>query len=85
MIILASEGSFRPLTAYMTSEIKNNYAYNILQDICNKFMEVKFFVGCMVSPPNPLLHHCIEHPWIIIEIMRSKKILSNKDVELSWE
>ena len=39
----------------MTSEVKNNYAYNILQDICNKFIEVNFCVGCMVSEPNRLL------------------------------
>ena len=52
MIILAAEGCFWPLTASMTSEAKNNYAYNIPQDICNKFIEVKNFVGCMVSRPN---------------------------------
>ena len=57
MIILASEGCFWPLTASMTSEVKNNYAYYIPQDICNKFIEVNFFVGCMVSRPNRLLHH----------------------------
>ena len=43
MIILASEGCFWPLTASMTSEVKNNYAYYIPQDICNKFIEVNFF------------------------------------------
>ena len=52
MIILASKGCFWPLTA---SEVKNNYAYVITQDICNKFIEVNFCVGCMVSPPNRLL------------------------------
>ena len=57
MIILASEGCFWPLTASMTSEAKNNYAYNIPQDICNKLIEVKKIVGCMVSRPNQLLHH----------------------------
>ena len=54
MIILASEGCFWPLTASMTSEVKNEYAYYIPQDICNKLIEVKFFVGCMVSQPNCL-------------------------------
>ena len=39
----------------MTSEVKNNYAYVITQDICNKFIEVNFCVGCMVSQPNRLL------------------------------
>ena len=43
MIILAAEGCFWPLTASMTSEVKNNYAYYIPQDICNKFIEVKIF------------------------------------------
>ena len=41
-----------PLTASM--EVKNKYAYVITQDICNKFIEVNFFVGCMVSRPNRL-------------------------------
>ena len=48
MIFLASEGCFWPLTASMTSEVKNNYAYVITQYICNKFIEVNFCVGCMV-------------------------------------
>ena len=55
MPFLASEGCFWPLTASMTTEVKNNYAYVITQDICNKFIEVNFCVGCMVSRPNPLL------------------------------
>ena len=55
MPFLASEGCFWPLTASMTSEVKNNYAYVIMQDICNSFIEVNFSVGCMVSPPNRLL------------------------------
>ena len=42
-----------PLTASM--EIKNKYAYVITQDICNKFIEVNFFVGFMVGEPNRLL------------------------------
>ena len=57
MPFLASERCFRPLTASMTSEVKNNYAYVITQDICNKFIEVNFCVGCMVSQPNHLLQH----------------------------
>ena len=32
-----------------------SYAYVITQDICNRFIEVNFCVGCMVSEPNPLL------------------------------
>ena len=54
MPFLASEGCFWPPTASMTSEVKNNYAYVITRDICNKFIEVKFCVGCMVSQPNHL-------------------------------
>ena len=57
MPFLASEGCFWPLTASMTSEVKNNYAYVITQDICNKFIEVNFCVGCMVSQPNCLFQH----------------------------
>ena len=57
MSFLASEVCFWPLVASMTSEVKNNYAYNIPHDICNKFIEVKIFVGSMVSRPNKLLHH----------------------------
>ena len=53
MPFLASEGCFWPLTASMTLEVKNNYAYVI--NICNKFIKVNFCVGCMVSKPNRLL------------------------------
>ena len=49
MPFLASEGCFWPLTASMTFEVKNNYAYPLTQYICNKFIEVNFCVGCMVS------------------------------------
>ena len=42
-----------PLTASM--ELKNKYAYFIAQDICNKFIDVNFFVECVVSRPNYLL------------------------------
>ena len=41
-------GCFWPLTASMTSEVKNNYAHVIMQYICNKFIGSKFSVGCMV-------------------------------------
>ena len=39
----------------LVMEVKNKYAYVITQDICNKFNEVNFFVGCMISRPNHLL------------------------------
>ena len=55
MTFLASYVCFWPLTASMILEVKNKYAYVIMQDICNKFIEVNFFVGCMVSRPNRLL------------------------------
>ena len=48
MPFLASEGCFWPLTASITSDAKINYAYVIMQDICNKFIEVDFCVGCLV-------------------------------------
>ena len=54
MPILASEGCFWPLTASITSEAKINYAYVTTQGICNKFIEVNFCVGCMVSQTNYL-------------------------------
>jgi hypothetical protein len=40
-----SAGCFWPLTASMTSEVKNKYACNIPQDICNKLIEVKKICG----------------------------------------
>ena len=55
MPFLASEGCFWSPTASMTSEVKINYAYVTMQDICNKFIEVNFCVGCMDSEPNRLL------------------------------
>ena len=42
MNFLDSKGCFWPLTASMTSKVKNNYAYVITQAICNKFIEVNF-------------------------------------------
>ena len=45
---------FWSLTASKTSKVKNNYAHVIMQDICTKFIEVNFCVGCIVSQPNRL-------------------------------
>jgi hypothetical protein len=39
---------FWPLTASTTSEVKNDHAHVITQEICNKCIEIKFSVGCMV-------------------------------------
>ena len=73
MPFLASEGCFWPLTASVTSEVKNNHAYYIPQDICNKFIEVNFFVGCIWFLGQ--IGYCtIEHPWIINEIRSVFKI-----------
>ena len=47
MQFLASEGCFWPPTASITSEVKINYAFVTTQDICNKFIEVNFCVGCV--------------------------------------
>jgi hypothetical protein len=41
----------------MRSEVKNAYAHVITQGICNKFIEVNFCVGCMVSQPNRLFQY----------------------------
>ena len=45
---------FCPETASIPSEVKNDHAHVITQDICNKFSEINFCVGCMVSQPNCL-------------------------------
>ena len=57
MPFLASEGCFWPLTASTASEAKINYAYVTTQGICNKFIEVFFFVGCMVWRLTHLWQH----------------------------
>ena len=53
----------------MTSEVKNNYAYVITQDICNKFIEVNFCVGCTWFL-GKIVYSKIEHPSIINKIMQ---------------
>ena len=42
MMFLASNSLHIP-------QVKNDYAHVITQDICNKFIEIKFSLGCMVS------------------------------------
>ena len=64
MLFLSSEGCFWPLTASMTSEVKNNNAYVITLNICNKFIEVNFCVRCMVSQPNRLWQDLTTMPLI---------------------
>ena len=96
MSFLASKGCFWPLTASMTSEVKNNYAYVITQDIFNNFIEVNFCVECMVSQPNRLLQrstttqfakscktpfsHSISFHSLVIPTWIMKRI----EMELTW-
>ena len=66
-----------PLTASTTSEVKNDHAHGIMQNICNKFIEIKFsyYVRYLFSwyhPPlfenqhTPLIsltgHFALRHP-----------------------
>ena len=60
---------FWPLTASTTSEVKNDHAHVITQDICNKFIEINFCVGCMVSQPNRLFQH-----WTTMSLINKKII-----------
>ena len=39
---------FWPLKASTTSKVKNGHAHVITQGICNKFIEVTFYVGCIM-------------------------------------
>ena len=45
-----SEDDFWPLTASITSEVKNNYNHVTMEGILNKISEIKLSVGCMVWP-----------------------------------
>ena len=56
MIFLASEGCFWPLTASMTSEVKNNYAYVITQYICNKLLCGMYGLVVMLTIPTSKVH-----------------------------
>ena len=53
-ILRAEIWCFWPLIATTTSEVKNDHAHVIRQGICNKFIDLNFCVGCMVSQPNRL-------------------------------
>ncbi len=50
---------------------KNQGCYVITQDICNKFIEVNFYVWCMVSRPN-----CLFQDWTVLQLLirLSKKL-----------
>ena len=62
MSFLASEGCFWPLTASMTSEVKNNHAHVTAQRILNKFIGMKFSTGlwfdrdALLTKINYILH-----------------------------
>ena len=43
---------FLPLTGFTTLKVNNDHAHVITQGISNKFIEVNFCVGCMVSLQN---------------------------------
>ena len=48
MLFWPSKEDFWPLTAYITSEVKNNYVHVTMEGILNKISEMKFSVVCMV-------------------------------------
>ena len=56
---------FWPPTAFLTSEVKNYNAYVITQHTCNKLIQVKFCVGCMVWWPNRLVQHWTSFDYLI--------------------
>ena len=60
-------------------------SYDIKQDICNKFIEVNFCVGCMVFWPNCLLHTPLNIIWSLIRRCNknSKKIMYSQNEWLS--
>ena len=66
-----------PLTASM--EVKNKYAYVIMQDICNKFIEVIFLWDVWFG--GQIVCSDIEHPWIINKIYM-KRFFSLVDVNV---
>ena len=47
---------FGSLTASTTSEVKNDHAHVLTQDVSNKFIEVNFCVECMVWQRYHLFH-----------------------------
>ena len=49
MLFWPFEESVWPLTAFITSEVKNNYVHVTMEGILNKITETKFSVGCMVG------------------------------------
>ena len=48
MLFWTSEEGFLSLTAFITSEDKNDYNHVAMQEILNKISGIQFSVGCMV-------------------------------------
>ena len=70
---------FWPLTTSTTSDVKNDHAHVITQDICNKFIEIKFSVGCMVFPWLRLLHRQLPVKLLIRLLQSYRCEQTNKD------
>ena len=69
---------FWPLTGFSEIKIKNKRLQVTAQTFLNKFIEMKFSVGCMVSQPNHLLQRLTAMS-LINEIPNRKE---NKEVDL---
>ena len=67
---------FWALRASTTLEVKNNHIHVITQDICNKFIEINFCGGCMVSQPNCLFHHLLPCFLLIRTFFKNSRKLS---------
>ena len=48
--VFACYNIFRPLTAFITMDVKDNHAHVTTQRILNKFIDINFSLGCMVWP-----------------------------------
>ena len=55
---------FWPLTASTTSEVKNAHAHVATQRILNKFIGIKFSIGCMVWP-----WCCLNQHWTTMSLI----------------
>ena len=60
---------------------QKDYAHVITQDICNKFIEIKFSVGCMVFPWLRLLDHQVP---LKLHINKIDIVSVKKSKQVSW-
>ena len=67
---------FWPPTASTTSEVKNFHAHVITQDTCNKFIEIKFYVGCMV-----FLWLCLFRHQLPVKLKWNKTKMKSTNIE----